>query len=186
VSTCERCGAEIEKDSKGNDWWCTENCEGITDRIRARLKAFRLSATAHPCNLCGLSCLLEPEYAPGGLVDVAVVGGYSSTPGNGSGALDDGDGYRFSLCEFCLDWLFAQFRIPVTTFDPRRGALPRPGETVEQTMERNGGWMPLCVGPDPDPWKPAEHRVREDAWRSDKGTFFEEKERRDAARRARR
>jgi len=185
MSTCERCGAEIEKSANGDDWWCTDNCQGIIDRIRARRDAFCLNATAHPCNLCGLSCLLDPQHPPAGLIDATVVGGYPSTPGNGNGALDDNDGYRFSLCEFCLDWLFAQFRIPVAMVNTKIAWSPGPGESIGDAMQRTGGFVSLVTGPDPDPWRPAEQRVREDAWREDKEGFSQEKARRDIARRQR-
>lgn len=72
------------------------------------------------CNLCGQSCSIEPEQMGGGLcglINAKVSGGYHSTPGNGSGALDDGVEYKFSLCEFCLDWLFSSFVIPVEVND---------------------------------------------------------------------
>lgn len=67
------------------------------------------------CNVCGLTCLLgEPSSGEsslrspnsGGLERVTVRGNYDSTPGNGHGALDDCTSYSFSICEWCLDWLF--------------------------------------------------------------------------------
>lgn len=113
-----------------------------------------------PCNLCGHPCgVLRREDDGGdremGLVDTVVHGGYWSTPGNGNGALDDCSSYRFSLCEFCLDWLFQRFVIPVDTGSH--------------------------LGDEP-PFRPAAQRVREDEWRSSKARFFEEFEKRNAAR----
>lgn len=71
------------------------------------------------CNLCGESCNLEESgfSEPNGLIEAKVRGGYFSTPGNGSGALDDGVTYTFSLCEFCLDYLFDNCVIPVKCKD---------------------------------------------------------------------
>jgi hypothetical protein len=91
-----------------------------------------------------------------GLVDAEVSGGYSSTPGNGSGALDDRTSYRFSLCEFCLDWLFSQFKIPPTVKD-------MDGDSI-------------------GPWKPAAQRVTEDVWRIKRQEFFIDQRRRELAR----
>lgn len=112
------------------------------------------------CNLCGLSCLLRKEEGSGmaevgGLLNAEVWGGYESTPGNGSGALDDTTQYRFSLCEFCLDWLFEQFQVPVSTSD---GCL----ETVA--------------------WRPAAERIDRDEWRKMKEPFFAEQRKRAEAR----
>ncbi|HMG12935.1 MAG TPA: hypothetical protein VK571_07160 [Gemmatimonadaceae bacterium] len=119
------------------------------------------------CNLCGLTCQIGRvdvgTMAPHGLVLATVIGGYESTPGNGYGALDDLSGYRFSLCEWCCDWLFSQFRIPVKIFEYALG----PGQSEEDHGEV---------------FRPAEVRVREDEWRSLKAEFFTEKTRRDAAR----
>jgi len=113
------------------------------------------------CNLCGCSCTLavdsqSPDFN-GGLIDADVVGGYHSTPGNGCGALDDGTRYRFNLCEFCLDWLFSHFTVPVKMYDYTSG-----GNSVE--------------------WRCAERRVVEDDWRRYKDEFVREKIRRDVAR----
>lgn len=114
------------------------------------------------CNLCGESCepdglvIGDPEYrfAPLGLIDQKIQGGYESTPGNGYGALDDMTTYGFSLCEFCLDWLFTQFKLaPTVTYD-----------TVSE------------------PWRPAEQRVTEDEWRKEKEIFFKEFKKRNEAR----
>lgn len=83
-------------------WYCTHKCD-----------------CKHPetlCNMCGESCLLSDSHAhyedPSGMINEVVSGGWHSTPGNGSGALDDTTSYRFSLCEFCLDWMFKNFKIP--------------------------------------------------------------------------
>lgn len=112
------------------------------------------------CNLCGLSCTLDEKNFSelGGLIGAVVSGGYASTPGNGVGALDDTVAYRFSLCEFCLDWLFAQFTIPVAVSD-----YMTPLEQVE-------------------PWNPAAQRVASDDWRRMKQIFTDEANRRAAAR----
>ena len=50
--------------------------------------------TGKKCNLCGL-----PMEIPGDAIGqtFSISGGYSSTPGNGYGALDDMTAYRFSL-----------------------------------------------------------------------------------------
>lgn len=117
------------------------------------------------CNLCGLSCTLGDD-APrcdynGGLINASVSGGYFSTAGNGEGALDDGESYKFSLCEWCLDWLFSRFQKPV--------------ETASY----------MFVNDVPEPFKPAMQRVVEDTgWRHSKDKFFAEYERRNAAREA--
>lgn len=109
------------------------------------------------CNLCGLSCNLNSNH-PSGLLFAEAVGGYDSTPGNGYGALDDGNVYTFSLCEFCLDWLFGKFRIPVTVRDYH----------TEEVQE----------------WQPAEVRVRNDPSLDQKSClhFFSEKVKRDQIR----
>lgn len=109
------------------------------------------------CNLCGHSCLLhEPSYSElNGLIKARVHGGYSSTPGNGFGALDDTTAYTFSMCEFCLDWLFTQFKIPVKTTDYLNSDDPKP-----------------------EPWRPAAQRVAEDSWRKMKDEFYNESSRR--------
>jgi hypothetical protein len=113
------------------------------------------------CNLCGLSCLVPGAISePSGLLKARVCGGYDSTPGNGAGALDDTVAYTFSMCEFCLDWLFARFKIPVVTTD----------YTNSDASE--------------EPWRPAVERVRNDDWRKMKDKFFAEHVRRAAARQA--
>jgi hypothetical protein len=103
------------------------------------------------CNLCGLSCILSSGYPePYGLINANVHGGYSSTAGNGSGALDDCTSYSFSLCEFCLDWLFSQFKLPVKVSDHL-------SKIDEET---------------PEIWRPAAKRVVEEDWRRFKDEFF--------------
>lgn len=117
------------------------------------------------CNLCGLTCMLgsldAPEgradhicYAAHGLIDAEVLGGYLSTPGNGEGALDDMSRYKFSLCEFCLDWLFSRCVIPVKVMD----------------------------FDEEEDFRPAVERVNDEPWRKDKDSFFREYERRARAR----
>lgn len=120
-------------------------------------------ADAVLCNRCGLSCVIgpneSPAIGPAGLIDATVVGGYESTPGNGYGALDDGDSYHFSLCEFCLDDLFSTFKIPVVVID-KYGEL--------------------------EPWRSASRRVAEDTWRQNNAdswkAFHDENVRRRLAR----
>lgn len=111
--------------------------------------------------MCGLSCALRDDGHPcwgnHGLINQTVSGGYESTPGNGSGALDDATNYNFSLCEFCLDWLFQQFKVPVETSDYMSG-----GEI--------------------EPWRPASQRVSEDDWRKMKQKFQTEHDKRAMAR----
>lgn len=109
------------------------------------------------CNLCGLSCRLNDphEGANCGLVNARVSGGFSSTPGNGRGALDDCSSYHFSLCEFCCDWLFKQFVVPVVTLDMSDGQYD---------------------------FISAEDRVKNDDWRKMKEKFFEEYNKRNLAR----
>lgn len=184
MSTCDTCGKPIEFRSPEDFGWCQEHCKGITDRIEARQQEHYQNEKRDPCNLCGLSIRLAPAPwdQPLGLVQTEVVGGYPSTPGNGSGALDDCTGYRFSLCEFCLDWLFVQFVIPVETLDPMRALTLRPDETIEEAMKRTGGFVSLGQRPPPDPWRSAEERVRTEAWREMKERFLNEKQRRDACR----
>lgn len=115
------------------------------------------------CNLCGLSCTVGKgsggEDRHGGLVKARVSGGYESTPGNGDGALDDCTSYGFDLCEWCCDWLFGQFKLPV----------------------RLGRYMGGDADGEP-PFRPAAQRVAEEDWRSQKDRFAAEYERRSAAR----
>lgn len=137
------------------------------------------------CNWCGLPCNLEPEPwdRPLGLIRAEVGGGYPSTPGNGSGALDDGVGYRFSLCEFCLDHLFGKFKIPVETFDPMIPYKRRPGESLDDAMKRTNGFVSLGPAREQDPWEDATTRVLRDDWRAMKAQFFAAKAERDRNRR---
>lgn len=113
------------------------------------------------CNMCGYSCMLgcadHPTHGLGGLINQRVSGGYESTPGNGSGALDDCTAYTFSLCEFCLDWLFSRFMIPTTIVNN----LDSEHETFRSAAER----------------------VASDEWRKMKHEFTVEHDRRAAARR---
>lgn len=116
------------------------------------------------CNMCGLPCSLEDNKEMtgeqlGGLINATVTGGYFSTPGNGNGALDDCTRYHFSLCEFCLDHIFSQFKIQVIVDDYMDGEIL--------------------------PWHSAEERVKKDDWRTFKDEFFKEAARRKAAREAR-
>jgi hypothetical protein len=105
------------------------------------------------CNSCGESCSLgtlhDDVQSNGGLIDAEVQGGYNSTPGNGAGALDDMTSYKFSLCEFCLDHLFQQFKIPPTVYD-----------FIDDEIA--------------EPWRSAHQRVTEDEWRKQKKEFYEE------------
>jgi hypothetical protein len=123
----------------------------------------------YTCNLCGEPCALgtsretyDGQLAQGGLLDAKVTGGYESTPGNGSGALDDMTRYGFSLCEFCLDWLFQQFKIPVKTDDYM---------TDDQ-------FLPPAEQKPLPAWKSAAQRVEEDDWRRFKEEFRIESTRR--------
>lgn len=77
----------------------------------------RVLRKKHKCNLCGQSCHLPgaPDAGPHGLLEVSVNGSFDSTPGNGHGTLDDMTSYTFSVCEFCLDFLFSNMRIAPTT-----------------------------------------------------------------------
>jgi hypothetical protein len=117
------------------------------------------------CNCCGEPCGIEPanENDPGdqcmGLVEKTVHGGYWSTPGNGDGALDDTVAYTFSMCEYCLDWLFTQFKTPPRV---RYYRLFEPDQYEPEELE----------------FRPAEQRVREDEWRRMKEKFFAESTRR--------
>jgi len=120
------------------------------------------------CNLCGLTCNLpvgpadSGETDAHGLVEQVVYGHYASTPGNGHGALDDMTAYKFSLCEFCLDWLFSRFKAPPRVFE----------------RDLN------CNLLDEGSWRPARQRVAEDDWRRFKQETLDEMARRDEARKA--
>jgi hypothetical protein len=112
------------------------------------------------CNLCGLSCTIGDAKSirePSGLIDQSVCGGYPSTAGNGNGALDDTTSYRFSLCEFCIDWLFSQFMVPPTTSN-------------------------YMDGSEAEPFRPAQQRVAQDEWRHYKQQFYDEFKRHNKAR----
>lgn len=111
------------------------------------------------CNMCGLTCrFVKSNYDNylHGLIDCSVEGGYDSVPGNGWGALGDSFTHTFSLCEFCLNHLFSQFKIPV------------------HVLER-------CANEEWD-WIPAQEKVTNDDWRRMKSEFFEEFEKRNIAR----
>lgn len=71
------------------------------------------------CNLCGDTCALQDPNSDGahGLINAVVCGHYASTPGKGGGALDDTTSYEFSLCEFCLDFIFTHCKIPPHVWD---------------------------------------------------------------------
>lgn len=116
------------------------------------------------CNVCGLSCdLLENalEYKDafnfdrvnGGLLNICVSGGYHSTPGNGDGALDDCTSYTFSICEFCLDYLFTKMIIPPKV------------QSIHDSHPK-------------EEFRSAAQRVREDEWRKAKEEFEDERFRR--------
>lgn len=129
------------------------------------------------CNMCGKSCAMDlmndGSYKENeGLLLAKVTGGYPSTPGNGDGALDDMDQYEFSLCEFCLDFLFSNFAIPPRVCEI--GLKPPPHVCTgskDDIIERNE-----------EPFVPAEQRVMKDDWRRFKKEFFNRKLERDQAR----
>ena len=110
------------------------------------------------CNFCGEPLQFEEHCERAGLVDAKVSGGYSSTPGNGSGALDDCTTYEFSICEFCLDWLFTQFKTP-----PKLTELHGDPNSIPS-------------------FRSATKRVAEDDWRKQKKKFYDEQRRRAALR----
>ena len=112
------------------------------------------------CNMCGLSCYLsEGDHGENsGMIDAEVTGGFFSTPGNGSGALDDLTAYQFSLCEWCLDWLFGKFKKP---------------PVLEDYMHRE---------PITEEFRLAAKRVAEDEWRKGKEKFLLEFQKRNRAR----
>jgi hypothetical protein len=60
--------------------------------------------------------------------------------------------YSFSLCEFCLDWLFTQFKVPVSQWNMTTGR--------DEQEER----------------EPAHVRVAKDDWRKMKKEFCVEAE----------
>lgn len=124
----------------------------------------RHDVTTYPlCNGCGLTTALPDYDGPkgqveyeAGLIRAMADGGFSSTPGNGWGALDDTTHYVFSLCEFCCDALMATFVIP-------------------PVVRSNFGHDP------PEPFRPAAERVREDAWRKGHRAAFEQESAKRAA-----
>lgn len=132
------------------------------------------------CNLCGLTCALPTGPCDDlvmddhGLIACEVMGHYASTPGNGYGALDDCDAYRFSLCEFCLDWLFTQCKIPPTVEIVSLGNCDIHGN-------------PKVYPRQPVGWRSASQRVKDDEWRhgnrfKSHDAFYAETARRDLAR----
>lgn len=134
----------------------------LAGHVRVNVDAIEtVKQLTHLCHWCGLSCIFEKPspISPrmNGLIDAKASGGYDSTPGNGEGTLDDGTTYRFSLCEWCVDHLFAQFKYPPIMFD-------------------------YMSGEEQKDWKPAATRVMEEDWRKGKKEFFEEFEKRNAAR----
>lgn len=124
--------------------------------------------TAPLCNVCGLTTWIEPpNLRPGdmscagacGLIDAHPSGGFESTPGNGWGALDDMTVYHFSICEFCLDWLFSSCKIPPKVF-----VVFGDGEKIEE------------------PFRCADERVSNGECRTMKEEYFAESRRRAEAR----
>lgn len=99
-------------------------------------------------------------------------------------ALGDLQGYAFSLCEFCLDHVFQRFRVPPRLYDPLFRNVVGPEETMDEAMERTGGFVLLTPRPEdtPEPWRSATTCVLADTWRTFKGEYFAEAERRRAAR----
>ncbi len=89
--------------------------------------------------------------------------------------------HRFSLCEFCLDWLFGRFVVPVAVDDPMNDYVLRPGETTDEGMARMG-CVRLAPRREEPPWRPAAERVKDDDWRKGKAEFFAEALRRAEAR----
>lgn len=104
------------------------------------------------CNLCGESCIVNNPHNKIniGLINETVTGGFESTPGNGYGALDDCTQYQFSLCEFCLDYIFSNCVIPIKTSD-------------REPFE-----------PKDNPFIPATQRIFQDKWRRFKGESLNE------------
>lgn len=109
------------------------------------------------CNMCGLEMNLRHSFNEYHGLKASVTGGYLSTPGNGYGALDDMSTYDFNLCEFCLDYLFSNFKIPPKVYE----------RLITNSEEK---------------FRPAGQRVIEDDWRKDKEEFFKEYEKRNLAR----
>lgn len=118
------------------------------------------------CNMCGLTCAMTLDAAGEfqeneGLIEAKVSGGYPSTPGNGDGALDDCVEYTFSLCEFCLDFIFSNFINP-----------PKVNDSVKCKITLA--------------FVPADIRVAKDNWRAFKQEFYQRKSERDLARKIKR
>ncbi len=132
-------------------------CERNEATRQANIARQRAETPAQLCNFCGESCILGEDQECG--LNGHASGGYWSTPGNGDGALDDMTRYSFRVCEFCLDWLFEAFLIPV--------------KQTDYGMEE----------PLPEPWRPAAQRVAEDDWRKGKAEFLAERDRRAELRR---
>ena len=179
---CSKCGLDEAPDRVSP---CSKSAEGY-----GHWDAWVTRPDDPLCNLCGLTLVLghpqSPATGPCGLIDAQVIGGYESTPGNGDGALDDMTRYTFSLCEFCLDWLWERFQVPVKTDDPMRDYRLRQGETLEEGLERMG-LVSLSDDDTPRPaWRPATQRVTEDEWRKGRDEFYAERDRRAAARDAKR
>lgn len=141
------------------------------------------------CNICGHPCLLGPlpgvpkdgrldinikadmvanpyYWDEGGLINCRVMGGYNSTPGNGEGALDDCTSYTFSICEFCLDYLFTKMIIP-----PAVHQVFGLFEIDEEKTKEH-----------PEVFRSAAQRVKEDEWRKHKKEFEDERFRRATSR----
>jgi hypothetical protein len=151
---------------------CTK-CSRAVDRDDKYCKSCGSELGAPPetdCNLCGLTCAIgENDFrSDHGLLNIYVSGGYASTPGNGHGALDDMTDYNFSLCEFCLDWLFSRFKIPV--------------KVSEYGIGSDEDGLYAVHGKNREEWRSAKQRIEEDEWRKYKRESLDEIERRAAAR----
>lgn len=63
------------------------------------------------CNKCGNSCMDKSGYNYEGIIEYEMRGGYGSK-------LGDMVGFRFSLCETCLEELFKTFKLnPLNPLD---------------------------------------------------------------------
>jgi hypothetical protein len=132
------------------------------------------------CNLCGLS-INPAESSDNPLhhdfdkdhcaLQAKVMGGYFSTAGNGYGALDDTTAYEFCLCEFCLDWLFSKFKLPVKLSNYMQSQYDDSEYDCDPSELH-----PVKV------WRPAKQRVEEDGWRSYKEEWFKIYNEREGAR----
>ena len=71
------------------------------------------------CNWCGHSTKVpnNSDWPDTLSTKIKVSGGYHSTPGNGYGALLDMTTYSFVLCEFCLDFIMRNCKIPPKVYD---------------------------------------------------------------------